>query len=68
MSVEYLDLADFLLIAKAATGLDVKGRRQYRYHDAWRLQRDPARRSETVGRRLVQAREVDPSLDRCGRV
>jgi DNA topoisomerase IB len=23
-----------------ATGVDAKGRRQYRYHDAWRLQRD----------------------------
>ena len=25
-----------------ATGVDVKGRRQYRYHDAWRVQRDVA--------------------------
>ena len=26
-----------------ATGVDAKGRRQYRYHDAWRLQRDLAK-------------------------
>jgi DNA topoisomerase IB len=26
-----------------ATGVDAKGRRQYRYHDAWRVQRDLAK-------------------------
>ena len=26
-----------------ATGVDARGRRQYRYHDAWRLQRDLAK-------------------------
>jgi DNA topoisomerase IB len=31
-----------------ATGVDVKGRRQYRYHDAWRLQRDLAKHDRVL--------------------
>ncbi len=42
-----------------ATGVDVKGRRQYRYHDAWRLQRDLAKHDRILdfGARLPAARE-----------
>ena len=31
-----------------ATGVDAKGRRQYRYHDAWRLQRDLAKHDRVL--------------------
>ncbi len=31
-----------------ATGLDARGRRQYRYHDAWRLQRDLAKHDRVL--------------------
>jgi len=42
-----------------ATGVDVKGRRQYRYHDAWRLQRDLVKHDRvlTFAARLPAARE-----------
>jgi DNA topoisomerase IB len=43
-----------------ATGLDARGRRQYRYHDAWRLQRDLAKHDRILefAARLPAAREV----------
>lgn len=31
-----------------ATGVDAKGRRQYRYHDAWRVQRDLAKHDRVL--------------------
>jgi DNA topoisomerase I len=31
-----------------ATGVDARGRRQYRYHDAWRLQRDLAKHDRVL--------------------
>ncbi len=31
-----------------ATGVDAKGRRQYRYHDAWRIQRDLAKHERVL--------------------
>jgi DNA topoisomerase IB len=42
-----------------ATGVDAKGRRQYRYHDAWRLQRDLVKHDRVLefGARLPAARE-----------
>jgi DNA topoisomerase-1 len=42
-----------------ATGVDAKGRRQYRYHDAWRLQRDLAKHDRILdfAERLPVARE-----------
>jgi DNA topoisomerase IB len=42
-----------------ATGLDARGRRQYRYHDVWRLQRDLAKHDRILdfGSRLPAARE-----------
>lgn len=42
-----------------ATGVDVKGRRQYRYHDAWRLQRDLAKHDRILdfASRLPAARD-----------
>ena len=42
-----------------ATGVDAKGRRQYRYHDAWRLQRDLAKHDRILdfASRLPAARE-----------
>ena len=42
-----------------ATGVDAKGRRQYRYHDAWRLQRDLAKHDRILdfAARLPAARE-----------
>jgi DNA topoisomerase IB len=42
-----------------ATGVDAKGRRQYRYHDAWRLQRDLAKHDRILdfATRLPAARE-----------
>ncbi len=42
-----------------ATGVDIKGRRQYRYHDAWRLQRDLAKHDRILdfASRLPAARE-----------
>ena len=42
-----------------ATGVDAKGRRQYRYHDAWRLQRDLAKHDRILdfAARLPEARE-----------
>jgi DNA topoisomerase-1 len=51
-----------------ATGVDVKGRRQYRYHDAWRLQRDLAKHDRILdfAARLPAARErmrADLALD-----
>lgn len=42
-----------------ATGIDAKGRRQYRYHDAWRLQRDLAKHDRVLdfASRLPAARQ-----------
>lgn len=42
-----------------ATGVDAKGRRQYRYHDAWRVQRDLAKHDRVLdfAARLPAARE-----------
>ncbi len=42
-----------------ATGLDAAGRRQYRYHDAWRLRRDVAKHARVleVAGRLPAARQ-----------
>jgi DNA topoisomerase IB len=42
-----------------ATGVDAKGRRQYRYHDAWRVQRDLAKHDRILefAARLPTARE-----------
>jgi DNA topoisomerase-1 len=42
-----------------ATGVDVKGRRQYRYHDAWRVQRDLAKHDRILdfASRLPAARD-----------
>jgi DNA topoisomerase-1 len=42
-----------------ATGIDAKGRRQYRYHDAWRVQRDLAKHDRILdfASRLPGARE-----------
>jgi DNA topoisomerase IB len=42
-----------------ATGLDVRGRRQYRYHDAWRLKQDRLKFEHmlTFGRALPALRE-----------
>ncbi len=42
-----------------ATGMDAKGRRQYRYHDAWRVQRDLAKHDRILdfAERLPAARE-----------
>ena len=42
-----------------ATGVDAKGRRQYRYHDAWRTQRDLAKHDRVLdfASRLPAARE-----------
>ncbi len=41
-----------------ATGIDARGRRQYRYHDAWRVQRDLAKHDRILdfAGRLPQAR------------
>src|SRR5918996_5450342 len=43
-----------------AIGTDVAGRRQYRYHDAWRAQRDRAKHDRILqfARRLPDARRV----------
>jgi DNA topoisomerase IB len=43
-----------------ATGVDARGRRQYRYHDAWRLQRDLAKHDRILdfASRLPAARDV----------
>ena len=43
-----------------ATGTDAAGRRQYRYHDEWRRQRDGAKHDHVleVARRLPMARET----------
>jgi len=42
-----------------ATGVDAKGRRQYRYHDAWRVQRDLAKHDRILdfAARLPSARQ-----------
>jgi DNA topoisomerase-1 len=42
-----------------ATGVDARGRRQYRYHDAWRVQRDLAKHDRILdfATRLPAARE-----------
>ena len=42
-----------------ATGLDARGRRQYRYHDQWRVQRDLAKHERILdfGQALPQARQ-----------
>ncbi len=55
-----------------ATGVDARGRRQYRYHDAWRIQRDLAKHDRILdlAERLPAAREriradlVEPGLSR----
>lgn len=41
-----------------ATGVDARGRRQYRYHDAWRVQRDVAKHDRVLSfaERLPEAR------------
>jgi DNA topoisomerase-1 len=43
-----------------AVGTDAAGRRQYRYHDEWRVQRDAAKHDRvlTFARRLPAARDV----------
>jgi DNA topoisomerase IB len=43
-----------------AVGTDAAGRRQYRYHDEWRVQRDAAKHDRvlTFARRLPKARET----------
>jgi DNA topoisomerase IB len=43
-----------------ATGTDAAGRRQYRYHDAWRTKRDAAKHDHVleVAVRLPRAREI----------
>lgn len=43
-----------------ATGVDARGRRQYRYHDLWRLQRDLAKHDRILdfAARLPTAREA----------
>jgi DNA topoisomerase IB len=43
-----------------AVGIDAAGRRQYRYHDVWRAQRDAAKFDHVleVGAQLPQVREV----------
>ncbi len=51
-----------------ATGVDARGRRQYRYHDAWRIQRDVAKHDRILdfASRLPAAREriaADLALD-----
>jgi DNA topoisomerase I len=42
-----------------ATGIDARGRRQYRYHDAWRLQRDLEKHDRVLefAARLPEARQ-----------
>ena len=42
-----------------ATGVDARGRRQYRYHDAWRIQRDLVKHDRVLdfAARLPEARE-----------
>ncbi len=55
-----------------ATGVDARGRRQYRYHDAWRVQRDLAKHDRILdfAERLPAARDrsradlVEPGLGR----
>jgi DNA topoisomerase-1 len=52
-----------------ATGRDARGRKQYRYHPAWRAERDRAKfdRLATFGRRLPRIRRrVDADLRRRG--
>jgi hypothetical protein len=52
-----------------AVGTDAAGRRQYRYHDLWREQRDPAKhdRMPGFGAALPRLREaVDQHLEGCG--
>ncbi|HWL36697.1 MAG TPA: DNA topoisomerase IB [Frankiaceae bacterium] len=52
-----------------ATGIDAAGRTQYRYHDAWRLQRDRAKFDHMVefGRALPTLRErIAADLDQPG--
>jgi DNA topoisomerase I len=52
-----------------ATGTDAAGRRQYRYHDQWRVQRDRAKFDHVleVARHLPELREqVDADLARRG--
>jgi DNA topoisomerase-1 len=44
-----------------ATGLDVRGRRQYRYHDAWRLQRDRIK----FDHMLMFGRALPPLREQC---
>jgi DNA topoisomerase IB len=49
-----------------ATGVDARGRRQYRYHDVWRLQRDLAKHDRILdfASRLPDARErIKADLD-----
>lgn len=43
-----------------AVGTDAAGRRQYRYHDEWRIQRDAAKHERVLrfARRLPKARDV----------
>jgi DNA topoisomerase I len=43
-----------------ATGVDAAGRKQYRYHDAWRAQRDRQK-----FRRMVEFAQALPGLRRC---
>ncbi|MGH3566978.1 MAG: DNA topoisomerase IB [Pseudonocardia sp.] len=52
-----------------AVGTDAAGRRQYRYHDEWRRQRDAAKHDRvlTLGRRMAAVREeVARRLDQRG--
>ncbi len=55
-----------------ATGVDARGRRQYRYHDAWRTQRDLAKHDRVLdfAARLPAARDrlrADLAADGLGR-
>ncbi|MBC7374020.1 MAG: DNA topoisomerase IB [Frankiales bacterium] len=55
-----------------ATGIDARGRRQYQYHDAWRLQRDLAKHDRILdfAGRLPAARQrmhADLAVDGLGR-
>lgn len=45
-----------------ATGIDARGRRQYRYHDAWRVARD----REKFDHMLAFARALPRVRERCG--
>ena len=54
-----------------ATGTDAAGRKQYRYHDAWRARRDQAKFDDMVAfaRDLPKLRDrIDADLEDCGKL